>query len=137
MNNDLLKFEREDPFITVPTHRYVQPISNNDDNINDPEEEILDDQNLIDWEIFNDILSLDEDDPDFSKNLVLTFIAQAENTFKNMDLIFNKLFHQFFKKNSWTLPLAAGLERIKYGSRVVAQFRDSPLYTLEGRNLLR
>ncbi|ODV61906.1 uncharacterized protein ASCRUDRAFT_28096, partial [Ascoidea rubescens DSM 1968] len=34
----------------------------------------LDDQNLIDWEILNDILSLDEDEPDFSKNLVLTNI---------------------------------------------------------------
>lgn len=40
---------------------------------------------VIDWNILNEIVSMDEDDPEFSKGLILQYIDQANNTFGEMD----------------------------------------------------
>ncbi|ONH68000.1 Phosphorelay intermediate protein YPD1 [Cyberlindnera fabianii] len=40
---------------------------------------------LINWSIFNELLTMDEDEPDFSKSLILTFIEQATQTFQDID----------------------------------------------------
>ncbi|KAH3901522.1 related to Phosphorelay intermediate protein YPD1 [Saccharomycodes ludwigii] len=36
---------------------------------------------VINWDILNEIISMDEDDPDFSKELIRQFIEQAKQTF--------------------------------------------------------
>lgn len=41
---------------------------------------------IINWTILSEIVSMDEDDPDFSKGLIIQFIDQAETTFKEMQL---------------------------------------------------
>lgn len=40
---------------------------------------------IIDWTILNEIVSMDEDDPGFSKGLIIQYIDQATTTFKEMD----------------------------------------------------
>ncbi|SMN21354.1 similar to Saccharomyces cerevisiae YDL235C YPD1 Phosphorelay intermediate protein [Maudiozyma saulgeensis] len=45
---------------------------------------------IINWGILNEIISMDEDDPDFSKGLIIQFIDQAETTFGEMDEQLNK-----------------------------------------------
>lgn len=39
---------------------------------------------VINWSILNEIISMDEDDPDFSKGLIIQFIDQANTTFDEM-----------------------------------------------------
>ncbi|CCK70548.1 Ypd1p KNAG_0E02890 [Huiozyma naganishii CBS 8797] len=41
---------------------------------------------VINWTILNEIISMDEDDPEFSRGLITQFIDQAENTFHDMDV---------------------------------------------------
>ncbi|CCH61979.1 hypothetical protein TBLA_0G00300 [Henningerozyma blattae CBS 6284] len=73
---------------------------------------------IIDWTILNEIIYMDEDDPDFSKSLIIQFIDQANTTFDSMqeELDNNKdlskldnLGH-FLKGSSATL----GLQRIAW-----------------------
>lgn len=40
---------------------------------------------VINWNILNEIISMDEDDPDFSKSLITQYIDQATTTFGQMD----------------------------------------------------
>lgn len=40
---------------------------------------------IINWEILNEIVSMDEDDPDFSKNLIIQFLDQAQTTFDQIE----------------------------------------------------
>ena len=40
---------------------------------------------IINWSILNEIISMDEDDPEFSKGLIIQFLDQAQTTFKEMD----------------------------------------------------
>lgn len=40
---------------------------------------------IIDWNIFNQLLGMDEDEAGFSKSLIQTFIQQAVQTFKNIE----------------------------------------------------
>jgi osomolarity two-component system phosphorelay intermediate protein YPD1 len=40
---------------------------------------------IIDREVFNQVLELDEDDEDFSKEMVDAYFVQADKTFKSMD----------------------------------------------------
>lgn len=40
---------------------------------------------IIDWNIFNQLLGMDEDEAEFSKSLIQTFIQQAVQTFKSID----------------------------------------------------
>lgn len=39
---------------------------------------------IVDWNILNEIVSMDEDDPEFSKGLVIQYFEQAETTFEQM-----------------------------------------------------
>lgn len=39
---------------------------------------------IINWSILNEIVSMDEDDPEFSKGLIIQFIDQAQTTFDEM-----------------------------------------------------
>lgn len=73
---------------------------------------------VINWGILNEIISMDEDDPDFSKGLIIQYIDQAETTFDEMDAQLNgskdlteleKLGH-FLKGSS----AALGLQRIAW-----------------------
>ncbi|EDO17994.1 hypothetical protein Kpol_1054p41 [Vanderwaltozyma polyspora DSM 70294] len=73
---------------------------------------------VIDWNILNEIISMDEDDPDFSRMLIMQYIDQAQTTFDKMqnelettkDLsALNSLGH-FLKGSSATL----GLQRIAW-----------------------
>ncbi|KAH3672440.1 hypothetical protein WICMUC_004276 [Wickerhamomyces mucosus] len=46
---------------------------------------------LINWNIFNELLTMDEDEDGFSKSLIQTFIDQAQQTFTNIDeILINK-----------------------------------------------
>ncbi|CEP64603.1 Ypd1p LALA0_S12e02718g [Lachancea lanzarotensis] len=38
-------------------------------------------EKVINWDTFNEIVSMDEDSPDFSKNLVIQYFDQAATTF--------------------------------------------------------
>ncbi|CAL9727786.1 phosphorelay intermediate protein Ypd1p [Monosporozyma unispora] len=40
---------------------------------------------VINWNILNEIISMDEDDPEFSKSLITQYIDQAITTFGQMD----------------------------------------------------
>lgn len=40
---------------------------------------------VINWSILNEIISMDEDDPEFSKSLITQYIDQAITTFHQMD----------------------------------------------------
>lgn len=40
---------------------------------------------IIDWRIFNELILMDEDDAGFSKELVRSFIDQAQQTFQDME----------------------------------------------------
>ncbi|ODQ79132.1 hypothetical protein BABINDRAFT_162194 [Babjeviella inositovora NRRL Y-12698] len=40
---------------------------------------------LIDWMIFSELLTMDEDEEDFSKSLILTFVEQANTIFADLD----------------------------------------------------
>lgn len=40
---------------------------------------------VINWNILNEIISMDEDDPDFSKSLITQYIDQALTTFGQME----------------------------------------------------
>ncbi|CAG8624560.1 3842_t:CDS:2, partial [Ambispora gerdemannii] len=40
---------------------------------------------LIEHEVFDQLLEMDDDDDDFSKSIVLNYFAQAESTFGDMD----------------------------------------------------
>lgn len=40
---------------------------------------------VINWSILNEIISMDEDDPEFSKSLITQYIDQATTTFHQMD----------------------------------------------------
>ena len=73
---------------------------------------------IINWGILNEIISMDEDDPEFSKGLIIQYIDQAETTFGEMDAQLNgakdlaeleKLGH-FLKGSS----AALGLQRIAW-----------------------
>lgn len=39
---------------------------------------------IVDWNILNEIVSMDEDDPEFSKGLIIQYFEQAETTFQQM-----------------------------------------------------
>lgn len=39
---------------------------------------------IVDWGILSEIVSMDEDDPEFSKSLIIQFLDQAETTFEEM-----------------------------------------------------
>lgn len=39
---------------------------------------------IINWTILNEIISMDDDDSDFSKGLIIQFIDQAQTTFAQM-----------------------------------------------------
>lgn len=39
---------------------------------------------IVNWSILNEIVSMDEDDPDFSKGLIIQYFEQAETTFEQM-----------------------------------------------------
>ncbi|AET40836.1 Ypd1p Ecym_6465 [Eremothecium cymbalariae DBVPG len=41
-------------------------------------------QKIINWDILNEIVSMDEDDPGFSQRLCLQYIDQAETTFEQI-----------------------------------------------------
>ncbi|QLG72345.1 hypothetical protein HG535_0D00520 [Zygotorulaspora mrakii] len=41
---------------------------------------------VINWSILNEIISMDEDDPGFSKGLIIQFLEQASNTFEEMEV---------------------------------------------------
>ena len=55
----------------------------------EPEEEEEDEQpnrdDIMDMEIFGQLLELDDDDPEFTKDMVLAYFSQAETTFKDLD----------------------------------------------------
>ncbi|SCW03951.1 LAFE_0H02652g1_1 [Lachancea fermentati] len=40
---------------------------------------------VINWEILSEIVSMDEDNPDFSKELIIQYIDQAETTFAHIE----------------------------------------------------
>lgn len=40
---------------------------------------------IINWSIFNELVTMDEDEPGFSKSLIQTFIEQAQDIFKDID----------------------------------------------------
>ncbi|CAR28924.1 ZYRO0F15114p [Zygosaccharomyces rouxii] len=42
---------------------------------------------IINWSILNEIVSMDEDDPEFSKGLIIQFMEQAQTTFDKMQTI--------------------------------------------------
>lgn len=42
---------------------------------------------IINWAILNEIVSMDEDDPEFSKGLIIQFMEQAQTTFDKMQTI--------------------------------------------------
>lgn len=39
---------------------------------------------IVNWGILSEIVSMDEDDPEFSKSLIIQFIDQAQTTFEQM-----------------------------------------------------
>ncbi|SCU96296.1 LAME_0F15764g1_1 [Lachancea meyersii CBS 8951] len=41
-------------------------------------------QQVINWDTLNEIVSMDEDSPDFSKNLVIQYFDQAATTFQQI-----------------------------------------------------
>lgn len=41
---------------------------------------------VINWSILNEIVSMDEDDPGFSKGLIIQFLDQASSTFEEMEV---------------------------------------------------
>lgn len=43
-------------------------------------------KDIINWGILNEIVSMDEDYPDFSKGLIIQFMEQAQTTFDKMQL---------------------------------------------------
>lgn len=45
---------------------------------------------IINWNIFSEIISMDEDEPGFSKSLIRTFIDQATQIFSEIDGILAK-----------------------------------------------
>lgn len=74
---------------------------------------------VIDWSILNEIISMDEDDPDFSKMLIMQYIDQAETTFNSIETEkdlnnLNSLGH-FLKGSSATL----GLQRIAWICEII------------------
>ena len=74
---------------------------------------------VIDWSILNEIISMDEDDPDFSKMLIMQYIDQAETTFNSIEAEkdlnnLNNLGH-FLKGSSATL----GLQRIAWICEII------------------
>ncbi|CCD26570.1 Ypd1p NDAI_0H03970 [Naumovozyma dairenensis CBS 421] len=42
-------------------------------------------QDIINWTILNEIISMDDDDPDFSKQLIIQYIDQAETVFNQIE----------------------------------------------------
>ena len=42
-------------------------------------------QNFLNKEIFEQLLEIGEDDPDFLKGLIASYMDQAQSTLKNMD----------------------------------------------------
>lgn len=42
-------------------------------------------EDVIDMEVFEQLLEMDEDDQEFSRSLVWNYFEQAENTFEKMD----------------------------------------------------
>ncbi|SCU98420.1 LAMI_0F14554g1_1 [Lachancea mirantina] len=40
---------------------------------------------VVNWDILDEIVSLDEDNPDFSRNLIEQFLEQASTTFAQID----------------------------------------------------
>lgn len=40
---------------------------------------------VVNWGILSEIVSMDEDDPEFSKSLIIQFIDQAQTTFEQME----------------------------------------------------
>ncbi|KAH7582212.1 Histidine-containing phosphotransfer (HPt) domain profile [Nakaseomyces glabratus] len=73
---------------------------------------------IIDWTILNEIVSMDEDDPDFSKGLIIQYIDQATTTFSEMDNLLGSIDNlkeldnlgHFLKGSS----AALGLQRIAW-----------------------
>ncbi|ODV64312.1 uncharacterized protein ASCRUDRAFT_30697 [Ascoidea rubescens DSM 1968] len=142
MNEDSQRYNAfprfDDPYADIPTHRNVEPISNNHlDNEEDEDvEEISIEKELIDWAIFNDVLEMDDENNDdslFSRNLLYLFILQACLSFKEIDLILNKIFNQlnqlknygsghFIKGSSSALGLLSiqlNCERLQYYGKLI------------------
>ena len=45
----------------------------------------LQDSGLVDWAVFSEIVTMDEDEEGFSKSLVEVFVSQVEETFEEID----------------------------------------------------
>lgn len=75
--------------------------------------------NVINWDILNEVVSMDEFDPGFSQQLIVQYIEQAETTFRQIseklnlstpDLINISSLGHFLKGSSASL----GLQRIAW-----------------------
>lgn len=87
-----------------------------------------DDEDIIDMETFGQLLELDEDEPEFSKDMAWAYFSQAEVTFKSLDdALSNNNLHElsslghYLKGSSAALGLTKvqkSCERIQhYGQR--------------------
>lgn len=45
----------------------------------------LQDSGLVDWQVFSELIAMDEDEEGFSEGLFQTFVDQFEDTFKELD----------------------------------------------------
>lgn len=52
-------------------------------------QETLENSDLINWSIFQELLLMDEDEEGFALSLVETFVQQANDTFKEIELLLN------------------------------------------------
>ncbi|KAJ1964005.1 Phosphorelay intermediate protein [Dipsacomyces acuminosporus] len=55
-----------------------------DNNSIDPDDDFLD-NGILDLEAFDQLISMDEDDDEFSQQIVFNYFEQAESTFDQMD----------------------------------------------------
>jgi hypothetical protein len=62
-----------DGCLLTRTPAYFKPVASNPPN------------EIIDREVFDQVLELDEDDEQFSKEMVDAYFIQADKTFKSMD----------------------------------------------------
>lgn len=46
---------------------------------------------LVNWSVLEEILMMDDDNPEFSQNLILTFINQVLDTFQKIDVILRQI----------------------------------------------
>lgn len=95
-------------------------------------------EKIIDWDILNEIVSMDDDDPGFSKLLIIQFIDQANTTFQQIqdELDNGKNFQEvsglghFLKGSSSAL----GLQRIAWACERIQNYGKKSEYSINKYN---